>query len=81
MVRYNPDVVKNHSSQSVPMVFLGKHTFKTQGNPPSMETASQFLINILASAGLFNMGIPHITHIKLLWGKKKIKYGLNMIFH
>ena len=26
-------------------------------------------------AGLFNMGIPHITHIKLIWGKKK----LNMV--
>ena len=23
-----------------------------------------------SSSGLFNMGIPHITHIKLLWGKK-----------
>ena len=33
------------------------------------------------SHGLFNMGIPHITHIKLLWGKKIIKYGLNMVFH
>lgn len=32
MVRYNPDVVKNHSSQTVPIVFLGKHTFKTPGN-------------------------------------------------
>ena len=30
--------------------------------------------------GLFNMGIPHITHIKLLWGKTN-KYGLNMVFH
>ena len=27
------------------------------------------------------MGIPHITHIKLFWGKKIIKYGLNMVFH
>ena len=27
------------------------------------------------------MGIPHITHIKLIWGKNKIKYGLNMVFH
>ena len=27
------------------------------------------------------MGIPHITHIKLLLGKKMIKYGLNMVFH
>ena len=27
------------------------------------------------------MGIPHITHIKLIGGKKKIKYGLNMVFH
>ena len=26
-------------------------------------------------ADLFNMGIPHITHIKLLWGKNK----LNMV--
>ena len=32
-------------------------------------------------SGLFNMGIPHITHIKLIRGKKKIKYGLNMVFH
>lgn len=31
MVRYNPDVVKTHSSQTVPIVFLGKHTFKTPG--------------------------------------------------
>ena len=32
MVRYNPDVVKNHAGQTVPIVFLGKHTFKTPGN-------------------------------------------------
>jgi hypothetical protein len=32
MVRYNPDVVKNHSSHTVPIVFLGKHIFKTPGN-------------------------------------------------
>ena len=29
-------------------------------------------------AGLFNMGIPHITHIKLIWGKKIIKYGISL---
>lgn len=34
MIRYNPDVVKNHSARAVPIVFLGKHTFKTP------ETAS-----------------------------------------
>ena len=27
------------------------------------------------------MGIPHITHIKLLWGEKIINYGLNTVFH
>ena len=27
-------------------------------------------VRIRPSQGLFNMGIPHITHIKLLWGKK-----------
>jgi hypothetical protein len=32
MVRCNPDVVKNHSSHTVPIVFLGKHIFKTPGN-------------------------------------------------
>ena len=31
--------------------------------------------------GLFNIGIPHITHIKLLLGKNEIKYCLNMIFY
>ena len=31
MARYNPDVVKNHSSRTVPIVFLGKHIFKTPG--------------------------------------------------
>ena len=27
------------------------------------------------------MGIPHITHIKLLGGGGIIKYGFNMVFH
>ena len=31
MVRHNPDVVKNHANRAVPIVFLGKHIFKTPG--------------------------------------------------
>lgn len=31
MVRQNPDVVKNHANHTVPIVFLGKHIFKTPG--------------------------------------------------
>ena len=36
---------------------------------------------ISTQPGLFNRGIPYFTHIKLLWGTKIIKYGLNMVFH
>lgn len=30
-MRHNPDVVKNHANKVVPIVFLGKHIFKTPG--------------------------------------------------
>ena len=32
-------------------------------------------VKIGENSGLFNMGIPHI---KLLWGKKIIKYGFSL---
>jgi len=55
------------------------------GSPSLSLSSVIFIVDYQALndrwSGLFNMGIPHIPHIKLLWGKKIIKYGLNMVFH
>ncbi|KAK4005791.1 hypothetical protein OUZ56_010915 [Daphnia magna] len=54
MVRYNPDVVKNHSSQTVPIVFLGKHTFKTPETTQLIQSWEELWMDIVpgTEAGL-----------------------------
>ena len=43
--------------------------------------SNQLTPSLIDSYDLFHIGILQIIHIKLLWGKTSIKYGLTMVFH
>lgn len=54
MVRHNPDVVKNHAAKTVPVVFLGKHMFKTPETASLIQSWEELWLDVVpgTEAGL-----------------------------